>query len=111
MIWALRYPLGARIDNIRVQDIAVPEDQKGLSMSDRTTEHLGSSDLGVIATRRRLLEQARARAKGVEPLEPRNPRVYDIHSLAISADRGVDWEELMPAVHEPEGARAGATHT
>jgi nitrite reductase/ring-hydroxylating ferredoxin subunit len=82
------------IDNIRVQDIAVQEDQKG-PLSDRTTEHLGSSDLGVIATRRRLLEQARALAKGVEPSEPHNPRVYDIHSLAISADRQVDWEELM----------------
>jgi hypothetical protein len=82
------------IDNIRVQDIAVQEDQKG-PLSDRTTEHLGSSDLGVIATRRRLLEQARALAKGTEPPEPHNPRIYDIHSLAMNADREVAWEELM----------------
>jgi phthalate 4,5-dioxygenase len=82
------------IDNIRVQDIAVQEDQKG-PLSDRTTEHLGSADVGVIATRRRLLEQARALARGAEPCEPHTPSVYDIRSLAISAPREVNWEELM----------------
>lgn len=82
------------IDNIRVQDIAVQEDQKG-PLSDRTTEHLGSADLGVIATRRRLLEQARALANGAEPMEPRAPSAYNIRSLAISAPREVEWEELM----------------
>jgi len=82
------------IDNIRVQDIAVQEDQKG-PLSDRTTEHLGSADLGVIATRRRLLEQARKLAGGVEPTEPHTPGVYDIRSMAISAPREVDWQDLM----------------
>jgi phthalate 4,5-dioxygenase len=82
------------IDNIRVQDIAVQEDQKG-PLSDRTTEHLGSADLGVIATRRRLLEQARALASGAEPNEPDTPRAYDIRSLAITAPREVDWQDLM----------------
>ena len=82
------------IDNIRVQDIAVQEDQKG-PLSDRTTEHLGSADLGVIATRRRLLEQARGLAAGVEPAEPHTPAAYDIHSMAISAPREVEWQDLM----------------
>jgi nitrite reductase/ring-hydroxylating ferredoxin subunit len=82
------------IDNIRVQDIAVQEDQKG-PLSDRTTEHLGSADLGVIATRHRLLNQARALVRGTEPPEPHNPRVYDIRSLAMSARREEPWQDLM----------------
>ncbi len=51
------------IPGVRQQDIAVQEDQKG-PLSDRTTEHLGTSDLGVINTRQRLLKQARALQDG-----------------------------------------------
>jgi hypothetical protein len=38
--------------------MAVQEDQRG-PISDRSREHLGSSDTGVIATRRLLMRQAR----------------------------------------------------
>ena len=44
------------ISGVRVQDMAVQEDQRG-PLSDRSREHLGASDPGVIATRRRLLNQ------------------------------------------------------
>jgi len=44
------------IKGVRVQDMAVQEDQRG-PISDRTTEHLGASDTGVISTRRRLIRQ------------------------------------------------------
>ena len=82
------------IPGIRVQDMAVQEDQKG-PISDRTTEHLGTSDLGVIATRQRLLKQLKGLQQGAEPAEPRNPQAFNIRSLAMTADRAIPWQELM----------------
>jgi phthalate 4,5-dioxygenase len=82
------------IRGVRVQDMAVQEDQRG-PISDRTTEHLGASDTGVIATRRRLLAQARALEKGTEPSQPHDPRAYRLRSMAVVADRSVPWQELM----------------
>jgi hypothetical protein len=82
------------IKGVRVQDMAVQEDQRG-PISDRTTEHLGSSDAGVIATRRRLMNQARDLQNGIEPPQPRNPGAYHVRSLAIVAPRHVPWQDLM----------------
>jgi phthalate 4,5-dioxygenase len=82
------------IRGVRVQDMAVQEDQRG-PISDRTTEHLGASDTGVIATRRRLLAQARALEKGTEPSQPHDPQAYRLRSMAVVADRSVPWQELM----------------
>jgi phthalate 4,5-dioxygenase oxygenase subunit len=80
--------------------MAVQEDQRG-PISDRTTEHLGSSDTGVIATRRRLIRQAQALEKeGAEPTQTTSPGVYAVRSMAIVADRNVPWQELMQA-HMP----------
>ncbi|MBV9582093.1 MAG: Rieske 2Fe-2S domain-containing protein [Chloroflexi bacterium] len=82
------------IKNIRVQDMAVQEDQRG-PLSDRSREHLGSSDTGVIATRRRLMRQAEALAEGTEPLQPSTPAAYRLHSMAVVADRSIPWEDLI----------------
>jgi phthalate 4,5-dioxygenase len=82
------------IKGVRVQDMAVQEDQRG-PISDRTTEHLGASDTGVIATRRRLIRQAQALEQGVEPSQASSPGVYALHSMAVVADRDVPWQQLM----------------
>ena len=74
--------------------MAVQEDQRG-PISDRTREHLGASDTGVIATRRRLLSQARALEAGQEPPQPKQPAAYRVRSMAEVAERGVAWQELM----------------
>jgi phthalate 4,5-dioxygenase len=87
------------IKGVRVQDMAVQEDQRG-PISDRSREHLGSSDTGVIATRRRLLRQAQALAEGTQPPQPSTPDVYAIRSLAMVAERELAWQELMRA-HMP----------
>src|SRR5579859_1497922 len=87
------------IKGVRVQDMAVQEDQRG-AISDRTTEHLGASDTGVISTRRRLIKQAQALAKGVEPPQVSAPSVYRVRSMAMVADRHVPWQELMQ-LHMP----------
>jgi phthalate 4,5-dioxygenase oxygenase subunit len=91
------------IKGVRVQDMAVQEDQRG-PISDRTTEHLGSSDTGVISTRRRLIKQAQALEKGLEPLQATSPSVYRVRSMAVVADRSVHWQELMHE-HMPVASR------
>jgi hypothetical protein len=82
------------IRGVRVQDMAVQEDQRG-PISDRSTEHLGASDTGVIATRRRIIRQIRALQSGEQPTQPLQPEHYFIRSLALQAPRGVPWQELM----------------
>ena len=82
------------IRGVRVQDMAVQEDQRG-PLSERSREHLGASDLGVIATRRMLLKQLKALQKGQEPTQPHRPDVYHLRSLALNAPRAVEWQELM----------------
>ena len=77
-----------------VQDMAVQEDQRG-PISDRSREHLGASDTGVIATRRRLMRQAQALEAGTEPSQPHAPGVYRLRSMATLADRSVPWQNLM----------------
>jgi nitrite reductase/ring-hydroxylating ferredoxin subunit len=80
------------IRGIREQDLAVQEDQRG-PLSDRPREHLGTSDMGVIATRRRLLRQVRALQAGQEPAEPHNPAAYRVRSAAFTEDRLVPWDK------------------
>ena len=82
------------IRGVRVQDMAVQEDQRG-PLSDRSREHLGASDLGVIATRRMLLEQLRALQRGIEPGQPHTPEAYYLRSAAVNADRSTPWEQVM----------------
>ena len=83
----------------RVQDLVVQEDQRG-PISDRTREHLGTADVGVIATRRLLLRLARELQNGQEPPQPGNPSAYAIRAPALNANRDASWEELM-AKHMP----------
>jgi phthalate 4,5-dioxygenase len=82
------------IRGVRVQDMAVQEDQRG-PLSDRSREHLGASDLGVIAARRMLLKQLKALQKGQAPSQPLAPEVYNLRSFAQNAPREVAWQELM----------------
>ena len=82
------------ITGVRVQDMAVQEDQRG-PLSDRTREHLGASDLGVIATRRMLLKQLKALQKGQAPAQPQTPDAYHLRSLALNAPRAAVWQDLM----------------
>ena len=79
------------IRGVREQDLAVQEDQRGPN-SDRTVEHLGTSDLAIIAVRRRLLRQVRNLQKSVEPAEPHTGAAYRVRSAALVLDRDVEWD-------------------
>ena len=80
------------IRGIREEDLAVQESM-GI-VCDRTTEHLGSADLAVIAMRRRLLEAVRSLEEhGEIPYEARNPGSYRVRSAALVLPRDLPWNE------------------
>ena len=80
---------------IREEDIAVQENQFGGPIADRTKEHLGTSDAGVIALRRRLLNSVHNLEHGHEPPEPRRAAVYRVHPIADLAHRDRSIEEVV----------------
>jgi phenylpropionate dioxygenase-like ring-hydroxylating dioxygenase large terminal subunit len=80
------------IRGIREEDLAVQESMG--QIFDRTSEHLGSSDLAVIAMRRRLLEAVQALAeRGEVPYEALNANAYRVRSAALVLPRTVEWNE------------------
>jgi hypothetical protein len=64
------------------------------SIYDRGLEHLASSDVMVIRTRRRLLEAARALAQdGTVPFSVDHPEVYRQRSGGVVLPEDADWIE------------------
>jgi hypothetical protein len=60
---------------------------------DRSQEHLGTTDLAIIAARRRLLEAARQLQHGVEPYSAQHPDVYAVRPTAAVLKRDVAFDE------------------
>ena len=85
------------------QDLAV-QASMGL-IADRTREHLGTTDLGIIATRRRFLRSARELADGLAPVAARNGELYHIRSGAVTIPSGVPFED-DPTVQAAMTAKA-----
>ena len=79
------------IHGIREQDTAVVEGMGDIV--DRTREHLGTSDMAVIAMRRILLNGAKALLQGEEPAVAHQPDAYGVH--AWSAVLGQDRDGFM----------------
>lgn len=70
---------------------AAPQVSMG-AICDRTTERLGSSDLAIIAVRRRLLEAAKAlRERGTVPGEVDDPGCYAVRSDALLLPAEQSW--------------------
>jgi len=84
------------IRGIREQDLAVQEDQWG-PITDRTREHLGTTDLAVIAMRRKLLHQIEDLEQGIEPAEVSDGAVYRVRSAAFIAPHDVVWYQATTA--------------
>ncbi|HEY3058639.1 MAG TPA: aromatic ring-hydroxylating dioxygenase subunit alpha [Chloroflexota bacterium] len=80
------------IRGIREEDLAVQESMGVIF--DRTIEHLGSSDLGVIATRRRLLDAVNVLAEQHQlPYEAQHPESYRVRSAAVVLPRHIPWHD------------------
>jgi nitrite reductase/ring-hydroxylating ferredoxin subunit len=79
------------IPGIGEQDLAVTESMG--SICDRSQEHLGTTDLAIIAARRRLLDAARQLGQGVEPHAARHPEAYAVRPTAAVLKREVPFDE------------------
>jgi phthalate 4,5-dioxygenase len=66
------------IDGVSEQDACI-QDSQGL-IADRTIEHLGPTDLGVIRFRRLILDTVRALEKGEQPIATMHPEAYRVRS-------------------------------
>ncbi|MCH8974890.1 MAG: aromatic ring-hydroxylating dioxygenase subunit alpha, partial [Chloroflexi bacterium] len=78
--------------------------QEGMGhIEPRHQEHLGTSDIGIIKTRRRLLGEAAALMDGAEPLTAANGRLYYVRSGDALLPHDAEWStdprtlELMTA--------------
>jgi phenylpropionate dioxygenase-like ring-hydroxylating dioxygenase large terminal subunit len=72
---------------------------------DRTAEHLGSSDAGIIRARRRLMNAARAlREQGTPPPGLGQPEAYGVRSASVVLPRSGSWIDDSAPFRE---ARAG----
>jgi phthalate 4,5-dioxygenase len=61
---------------------------------DRTKEHLGTTDLGIIGTRKKLINAAHAlRERGETPPGVHNPEWYQVRGAAIEIKRDQNWYE------------------
>lgn len=81
------------IKSIPAQDFAVTEVQHGGPVSDRTREHLVSSDTAIIQVRRRLLRSVRQTMEGQDPPEAANGGAFRVRSLDLVLPKSVPLEE------------------
>jgi phenylpropionate dioxygenase-like ring-hydroxylating dioxygenase large terminal subunit len=93
------------IDGIHLQDQAITESMGPII--DRSQEHLGTSDVMIIRTRRRLMQAARDLRGGMTPPAVDHPELYRQRSGGVILPRSADWvaatAELRQAcVHHAE---------
>ena len=82
-----------------LQDAAVQESMGPIV--DRTREHLGASDIGIIRVRQRLLDAARRLAsEGTDPPGSGDPDAYRLHGCQLVLPRGADWRACSQAEQE-----------
>jgi phenylpropionate dioxygenase-like ring-hydroxylating dioxygenase large terminal subunit len=74
------------IQVVRTQDTAMTESMGGIV--DRSQEHLGTTDVAVIAARRRLIEMARDLQAGIEPVEALRPDIYNVRAVDMVCPEG-----------------------
>jgi phthalate 4,5-dioxygenase len=99
------------IDLIRIQDLAVQEDQDG-PVCRRFEEHLGTTDRAIVGGRRLLLNLAEKLRQGIEPAQAHLPHAYRVRSVAENARVDVDpvevWRRGQPALDK--ATAIGAVH-
>ena len=83
------------IDGVSEQDACI-QDSQGL-IADRTAEHLGPTDMGIIRFRRLILDSAKALAAGEPPTAPRHPAAYKVRGGGAVAPEGQSLPEVLRA--------------
>jgi phenylpropionate dioxygenase-like ring-hydroxylating dioxygenase large terminal subunit len=83
------------IEGVSEQDACI-QDSQGL-IADRTIEHLGPTDMGVIRFRRLILGAVRGLQSGREPMAAAHPDAYRVRSGGAIAAEGAPLAEVMQA--------------
>jgi phenylpropionate dioxygenase-like ring-hydroxylating dioxygenase large terminal subunit len=79
------------IKDFGAQDYSI---QEGMGIiSDRSTEHLGITDRGIIAMRRLLIDSARELLEGHEPDFVQRPEAYSVHGGQTLLPIHAHWED------------------
>ena len=79
------------IKGIGEQDFSV---QEGMGrIADRTREHLGSSDIGIVAMRRRLLKAAADLQEGRPPYAASDGNLYRLRGAEVMLPPDTKWDE------------------
>lgn len=86
---------------IRSQDLPVQEDQDG-PITQRDSEHLGTTDRAIVAARRVMLRNAKALRDGTEPAAPHASSAFRQRSFAGEAPATTSWAEAFDAVQHAE---------
>jgi hypothetical protein len=81
------------IEGISEQDAAI-QDSQGF-IADRTREHLGPTDLGIVRFRRLILGAARALQQGTEPPAAAAPHAYRVRSGGAVAPTAVPVSDVL----------------
>jgi phthalate 4,5-dioxygenase oxygenase subunit len=91
------------LDNVPLEDQAITESMGAIYR--RNQEHLGTSDVMIIRTRRRLINAAKTlRESGTIPPGVDEPWVYKVRSGGIILPRSADWREATKHLREPSVA-------
>lgn len=85
------------IAGISEQDACIQDSQGRIA--DRTREHLGPTDRGIVRFRQLLLDSARALAAGTEPPAAASPESYYLRSGAMIASAATSFEAAMLERH------------
>lgn len=79
------------IAGIAMQDAAMQESMGPLV--DRREEHLGSTDIGVVTARRRLIAEAKSYAAGNQMVSGRDPETHRVRSASAVLKPDASWVE------------------
>ncbi|MCZ4314324.1 Rieske 2Fe-2S domain-containing protein [Comamonadaceae bacterium G21597-S1] len=81
------------ITGVSEQDAAIQDSQGPIA--DRTREHLGATDVGIVRLRKLLLTQVNASAHGEAPSALAHPKAYCVHSGGWVAHQSRSLEDVM----------------
>ena len=96
-------------EGIRAQDAMVTESAGPIA--DRTREHLGSSDIAVVAMRRTLVEAATAcAASGQIPKPVANPWLYNVRATQAVLPGHLEPDAADEIIQPARAQPAGASH-
>lgn len=90
-----KYETYTGIDGVSEQDACI-QDSQGL-IADRTMEHLGPTDMGIIRFRRLILDSAKALAAGHPPPAVAYPTAYKVRGGGAVAAAGQPLAEVLRA--------------